>query len=517
MTPRKLTAVLAGTALAMTGGAMAGCSSTTGAASGDRTLTIALPAPPESLNPGQNGSGGQGILHWLTYEPLIRANSDGTFSPALATSWKYVGKRNTRFDMTIRSGVKFADGSAVTAEAVAATIGHYLKTPGSMSPFLTGVTGAKVTGGSTVQVDLSSPNPILPYVFSQLVNWGDVISPAGLKNPAQLTTRTFGAGAYTLDTSATVAGDHYTLTKNPNYYRPDAQRWDRVVIKVIGDPNSALQALNSGQIDVDLNASATLAPQARGRNVKVLSGDPGVLALYLIDRAGKTTPALGDRRVRQALNYAIDRNAIAKALGAGYTPSAQIAPADTDGYDPALKNAYTYDPAKAKKMLADAGYPNGIDAKLVDLSLFGMNVVSQAVVAQLAKVGVRVSLNNVGNDLNKFVAELTSHKYAVTTFRLATPMFANALFNFTGATSPLNPFQSRSAEISKVFARLASAPAAGQQDAARALNKTVLDEAWFVPIATIENYLFANGVNGLGRYGLNGALDVLSWNPGTSG
>ncbi|TDD85925.1 ABC transporter substrate-binding protein [Actinomadura rubrisoli] len=504
-------AVLSCAALALTA-----CSSSTGAASGDTTLTIALPAPPESLNPGQNGSGGQGIIHWLTYEPLIRANSNGTFSPGLATSWKYVGTGNKRFEMTIRDGVKFADGTPVDPAAVAATLSYYLKNPGSMSPFLTGIRGASATGGTTVRVDLSSPNPMLPYVFSQLVNWGDVISPAGLRNPAQLTTKTFGAGPYTLDPAATIAGDHYTLVRNRGYYKPSEQRWDRVVVKVIGDPNSALQALNSGQIDVDLNATATLSSQARGHGVTVLAGDPGVLSLYLIDRAGATSPPLGDRRVRQALNHAIDRAAIAKALGTGYTPAGQIAPPGTDGHDPALEAAYPYDPAKARKLLADAGHPGGFEVQLVDLSMFGMNVVSQAVAAQLAKVGVRVSLHNVGNDLNKYVAELSSHKYAVTTFRLSSPMFASALFNFTGAASPLNPYKSSDPQITRAFAALGAAPAARQEAAARALNTAVVDQAWFVPISVIHNYVFAKGVSGLGSYGSNGALDVLYWAPKSS-
>ncbi|MFI0374082.1 ABC transporter substrate-binding protein [Actinomadura sp. 1N219] len=489
------------------------CSSGGGGSPTDRTLTVALPAPPESLNPGQNGSGAQGIVHWLTYEPLIRAKSDGTFAPALATSWKYVGKGNKTFELTLRPGVKFADGTTVDPAAVAATINYYLKTPGSMSPFLTGISGAKAAGGQTVRVDLSSPNPMLPYVFSQLVNWGDVISPAGLKNPEQLTTRTFGAGPYTLDTSATVAGDHYTLVKNRNYHDPSAQRWDKVVIKVISDPNSALQALNSGQIDVDLNATATLSAQAKGMGVSVLSGDPGVISLYLLDRDGKTVPALAEQNVRQALNHAIDRDALAKALGTGYDPTGQLAPQGTDGHDPALERTYPYDPARAKKMLADAGYPDGFDLKIVDLSTFGLNVVSQAIVAQLAKIGVRAAITNVGNDLNKYVAELGSRKYGATTFRLANPMFASALFNFAGAASPLNPYQNRNPEITRAFTGFAAAPADRQKTTAQNLNKTVLDHAWFVPITTVHNYIFAKNISGLGTYGTNGAIDVLSWTP----
>ncbi|MBB5957477.1 peptide/nickel transport system substrate-binding protein [Saccharothrix tamanrassetensis] len=502
---RRLPALLAACALLA-----AGCSGSPAAA--DDTLVIALPAPPESLNPAQNGSGGQGIVHWLTYEPLIRANSDGTFSAALASDWKYVGPGNTLFEMTIRPDVRFADGTPVDPAAVVATLKYYLSSPGSMKPFLTGISDV-TSDGPIVRVHLTAPNPILPYVFSQLVNWGDVISPAGLAQPDQLASKTFGAGAYTLDASATIAGDHYTFVKNTNYYRPEAQRFGKVVVRVVPDPNSAMQALTSGQIDVNLNATATLADQARAGGATVLEGNPGVLALYLVDRAGQTTPALGDVRVRKALNHAVDRSAIAAALGAGYSAVGQIAAAGTDGHDPSLDGTHSYDPEEARRLLASAGYGNGFSFELVDLVTFGMNTASQAVAAQLAKVGVTATIHTDGNDLNRYVADLSSRKFSATTFRLNTPLFASALFNITGAASPLNPFQSTDPDVDRAFTALASASETEQEPAAKAFNRTVVDKAWFLPVAAIQNYVFAKGIDGLGSFAPNGALDVLSWAP----
>ncbi|WP_433269117.1 ABC transporter substrate-binding protein [Actinosynnema sp. CS-041913] len=502
---RRLPALLAAFALLA-----AGCAGTSAAA--DDTLVIALPAPPESLDPAQNGSGVQGIVHWLTYEPLIRANSDGTFSAAIASDWKYVGPGNTRFEMTIRPDVRFADGTPVDPAAVVATLKYYLASPGPMKPFLTGISDV-TSEGPIVRVELTTPNPILPYVFSQLVNWGDVISPAGLAQPDKLTAKTFGAGAYMLDTSATIAGDHYTFVKNPNYYRPESQRFTKVEVRVIPDPNSAVQALASGQVDVNLNATATSADQARASGASVLEGNPGVLALYLIDRAGQTTPAMGDVRVRQALNHAVDRDAIAKALGAGYQAVGQLAAAGTDGHDQSLEAVYPYDPEKARRLLAEAGYQNGFSFELVDLLTFGMNTTSQAVAAQLAKVGVTATIQTDGNDLNRYVADLTSRRFSATTFRLNTPLFASALFNITGATSPLNPFQSTDPDIDRAFGTLAAASETEQDGAAKAFHRTVVDEAWFLPVATIQNYVFAKGVADLGAFAPNGALDVLSWAP----
>src|SRR5690349_19393935 len=105
----------------------ASTTTTTKGGSSNGTLTVALGFPPQSLNPGADGNGGQNIVQWLSYEPLIRANSDGTFSAGLASSWKYVGTGNKQFEMTIRSGAKFSDGTAVDAAAVAASLNYFLK------------------------------------------------------------------------------------------------------------------------------------------------------------------------------------------------------------------------------------------------------------------------------------------------------------------------------------------------------------------------------------------------------
>lgn len=492
---------------------LAACSSTaktSKSSNGGGTLTVALPLMPQSLSPGQDGNGSQNIAQYLAYEPLIWANTDGTFMPGLATSWKYVGEGNKQFQMDIRTTAKFADGTPVTAEAVAATINYYLKHPAALSHYLTGITAATATG-NTVSVTLSSPNPILPLVFSQSDNWGDIISPAGLASPAQLTKRTFGAGAYTLDTGATVIGDHYTYTKNPNYWNPARQHYSKVVVKVITDPNSALQALQSGQIDVDLNGTANLANQAKGGGLAVTTGNPFIISVFLLDRAGATTPALGNVKVRQALNYAIDRSSIAKALGAGFSPSEQFVPPGLDGYDASLDNTYPYDPAKAKQLLADAGYPNGFSFKLCDTTLQSIDTATQAVIQQLAAVGVKVTLTADGVDLNKLITDMATKTFGAVSFLTGGPTFANSLQNFAAPTSPLNPFKSTDPDITKAFNNFAAAPPSQQKTTALALNKVLVDKAWFVPVVSGTLFVFSKGVKNFGPLGTNGELNVLDW------
>lgn len=490
------------------GGASGGTEGGTGAGGG--TLTVSLPAPPQSLSPGSDGNGGQNIVQWLTYEPLIWMNPDGSASPGLATSWKYVGNDNKKFELEIRTSAKFADGTPVTAESVANTINFYLKNPGPLSHYLTGVTEASAAG-STVTITLSQPNPILPRVFSQANNWGDVISPAGLAAPKELTQKTFGAGAYVLDTSATVAGDHYTFTKNANYWNPSAQKFDKVVVKVIGDPNAALQALVSGQVQVVVGGAPSLVDQAKKSGAEAVPGNAGSIGLFLLDRAGVTSPALGKTQARQAMNYAIDREAIAKAVGPEFTPSYQIVGKGGDGYDPSIDSVYKYDPAKAKELLAQAGYPDGFSFKLVDVSLNSADTVTQAVVQQLAAVGIKAELTSDNTDLNKFIADMASKKFGAATFGTGGIMFANALQNFAAAASPLNPFNSKDPTITAAFDKLASASPAEQPAAAVELNKAVSEQAWFVPVVETSNYTFAKGVKNIGAMGPQGELSIFDW------
>ncbi|MFW6773451.1 ABC transporter substrate-binding protein [Nocardioides sp. CPCC 205120] len=485
-----------------------------GSASATDTLTIALPLKPQSLDPGKNGNGGQNIVQWLSYEPLIRLNSDGTFSPGLATEWGYVGEGNQAFEMTIRTEAEFADGTPVTAQSVVDTINHYVANPGPLSHFLTGVDGAEVKDEQTVAVNLSAPNPILPVVFSQSSNWGNVISPAGLANPEKLTSETFGAGAYVMDTAQTVDGDHYTFVPNENYWNPEAIHWEKVVVRVLPDTNAALQALQSGQVQVDMNTTAEVVEQARqAAGVEVAEGPGAVQAMFLMDRAGEVTEPLGDVRVRQALNHAVDRESIATALGGDYTPTAQIAPVGTDAHDESLESTYEYDPDRARELLADAGYADGFEIDALSISLFQTDTLAQAVASQLAEVGVTLNIKSEGADINQLISDMATREYAAVFFNAGTNMFTNALQNFASPASPLNPFASQGEEVMGAFDALAVAPEDEVEDAAVELNRAVVEQAWFVPLIQSSSYVFTRGLEDVGTVGNAGALDVLSWTP----
>src|SRR4030095_6177613 len=143
--------------------------------------------------------------------------SDGSLQPGLATAWRYVTDDNTQLELQLRSGVKFADGSSLTAQGVVDHFTYVLKAGGQFAPLFAGDTFT-ATGPLTVVIKTPKPNPDLPTLLTHDDVVGGFISPLGRKNTAKLGTHTSGAGPYMLDPAATVAGDHYTFVQNPYHY-----------------------------------------------------------------------------------------------------------------------------------------------------------------------------------------------------------------------------------------------------------------------------------------------------------
>ena len=120
-----------------------------------------------------------------------------------------------------------------------------------------------------------------------------------------------------LDAAATVAGATYTYVPNPYYWDKSAVHWSKVVVKVIASPTAALEALQSGQVQVAMDQPVTSVPVANKSGLHYVDPLTLLLGLGILDRGGKISKPLGNVQVRQALNYAINRPALAKVLGAG--------------------------------------------------------------------------------------------------------------------------------------------------------------------------------------------------------
>ncbi|MGW2288791.1 ABC transporter substrate-binding protein [Streptomyces phaeochromogenes] len=470
----------------------------TGKAVPGDTLTVAEQQAPPTLNPGSLDLGFVDFT-MLSYESLFYLSPEGKVEPALARSWKYVGTGNTELSVTLRDGVKFADGTAVTADAVKASLDYAKKAQGNQAHYLTDAT-ITATGPLALTIKLAKANPILPTLLTQSYGIGQIISPKGLASASNLTpTRTSqGAGPYIYEPSDSVAGDHYTYTANPNYYNKSKQHYKKIVIRIVQNGQTAVNAMKTGQIDV-YKGDYTSAASAKSAGMSTV-GLPVILqGLSLIDRKGEVSKPLGDVRVRQAINYAINRDAVTKALlGSAGTPTTQTVIKGGDGYSEEMADYYPYDPAKAKELLKEAGYADGFELPVLAATFVGFDTMAQAIAGQLKKVGIEVKVTAV-TSITSFVENQTNKKYpAVSGGFTEEPMYLEGLDLFMPGSKVFNGFGSTSPELTKLFDEAAAAEPAERAKLDQQMQEYLVKNAWFAPVAfTPVNYYVRPGIGGV--------------------
>jgi peptide/nickel transport system substrate-binding protein len=456
-------------------GTQPAASSTTGG-----TLTVAGELGPTTLNPETTN---QALCDFeeLAYEPLIVRLENGGLAPGLATSWHYAGTGNTTFVLNLRGGVRFSDGTTMTAQDVVNDFQYVVKAGGQMAPYFAGDSFA-VTGPLQVTITAKTPNPDFPFLLTQDYNAGDIISPDGLKDTAALGTQTFGAGPYELDAAQTVSGSTYTYTPNPYYYDKAAVHWKKVVVKVMGSAEAVLDALKTGEVNLAEGDASTLkAAEQAGLTVTQapLLWEGAVLA----DRDGKMVKALANVQVRQALNYATDRTTLVNALFAGVgTPTEQVTVPDGYGYLASLNSTYPYDPAKAKQLLAAAGYPHGFTMSMVTADYDQENLLAQALAQEWAQVGVKV---NIIDDANPSAYEQAFVSGTVPSF-IAT--YGQQPISIEGPglflpTAAFNPYHTASAALQSLYDQDISASGTAATALDQKVESYLVDNAWFVPVA----------------------------------
>jgi peptide/nickel transport system substrate-binding protein len=477
--------------LAACGGQVSGTSAATGGSKTGEVLTVGFSIQgPQTLDPAKAPQN-YAWFEELAYEPLIVQRADGSLAPGLATSWSYTGTGNETFVLHLRPGVKFSDGSSLTAQDVADDLRYVVKSAGQMSPFFAGDTFT-ASGPLTVTIKATSPNPDFPQILTQDDVVGDIVSAEGLRSPSLLGTRTFGAGPYMLDQSATVTGNQYTYVPNPNYYDKAAAHWQKVVVKVITDPQSMLNAMKTGQIQV-ANGDPTTISAATRAGLTVTSTPDLWMGVTLADRGGALAKPLANAQVRKALNYATDRGAISKALfpGTGAATS-QLAPPGGYGYDPGLSGAYPYDLSKARQLLAAAGYPHGFSLKIVTGDYGGENLMAQALAQQWQQVGVNLQVTDDANS-DQFYAAAFGAKFPafMTVFgQIPTWIEGPSLFL---APASYNPFRTASASLASLYQQEARSSGSQQVLLDQQIEQYLVNQAWFVPVVTIGLPYYATG------------------------
>ena len=324
-------------------------------------ITIVQPAEATTMDPGRSTQVLTVNYFYNLYDSLTRWDSALALQPGLATSWRALN--DTTWDFTLRPGVKFHDGAPLTADDVKATLER------NLIPGRTGVTAGFATIESVqvptpgvVRIITKKPDPLLPVRMAQM---GSQIIPARFTTEdgaKELARRPVGTGAYRF--VEWVKDERLVMEANRDWWGWEGRKpsVDRVVWKPIPEDFPRLVALDKGEADIVTNVPPDrIKSIAEGRTTRVVSVPSSRTAACAINASGGP---LADKRVRQALHYALDMNAIIKGIYAGYGKPYSGGVADTDfGFNPTLK-PYPYDLARAKALLSEAGYGSGIDVTL---------------------------------------------------------------------------------------------------------------------------------------------------------
>ena len=359
-------------------------------------VTIARGTDTVTLDPAFAGDNVDIWVDSLIFEGLVRASADGTeIQPCLADTWD-ISEDGLTYTFHIRDGAKFSDGSDVTAEDAAFSIERALN-DGSWNSLISCIKEAKAVDDSTVEIDLNNPSGSL---LSCLASFICAVYPENYYSEADtdtLTREPLGSGAFYLEEWD--PDEKMILKKNPYYWEEGYPLADEIDLLVVPDDNTKLMQLQAGQIDAMEGVSAQMRTQLQStQGVKILDF-PTTHVDYV--SFNYTNEKLNDKRVRQALNYATNREDINQAVFGGLgTLCPSVVWPTAEFFNPDQKS-YDYDPDKAKELLKEAGAEN-LDLNLI-ISTGDTSSLMEATILkdQWSKVGVNLEIEQMDSSARR--------------------------------------------------------------------------------------------------------------------
>jgi peptide/nickel transport system substrate-binding protein len=469
-----------------------GASTTVNTAAIDPTAIFRVAwVQPTSLDPHKSSIAADLYVLEAFYDRLVHQSPDVQAIPGLASSWSFSAD-GTRMNMKLRNDVTFHDGTPFNAAAVKANIDRALTLPTSaVKSDLGSVDKVEVVGDYEVSFVLKGPAASLPLVLSAQA--GMMISPAALNN-ADLDQKPVGAGMFKV--TANTPGSKITGVAYDKYWDKDAVKVAGIEVHIMPDFNARMNALRDGSIDA-ARIDPGQADQAKSAGLKVIEQDSIEIGMVNFNRAKAPFDKV---EVRQALNYAIDREAMVKGLFFGLgTVNPQPYPIGFWANDPSLPaNYYKFDQAKAKSMLAAAGYPNGFDMQLNVANVGYVVAWAENIQAQLKAIGVNATINKV--DVAQYGAvvyqQAVGNATAVIGASRADPS-QTALQFTTGAFT--NPGGASSPDVDRLYKESLDQKLTNDQRQAklRELSKVLTEQAFAIFMFNPKN-AWATGKNVVG-------------------
>jgi peptide/nickel transport system substrate-binding protein len=465
---RKWPGAAAGAALVLLGPlVLSACGGPAGSSS---TLTLGVITPATTFEAPDMNWGNESTYNQAVYDSLLQSSPTGVIEPHLATAWSYNSAR-TVLTLTLRTGVTFTDGTPFNASVAVENLDAFQKGTSNNA-------SATAVSPTELVIKLKQPDPAFLTYLGEAA--GSQESPKAWKSPTAATVPV-GSGPYELDTAATVVGSSYVFTANPNYWDKPEQHYSKIVMNVYSSATTVLDAIEGGQVNAANTFDDTTIPQIQNAGFTVYPLQLNWAGLSLFDRTGKMSGPLGNVKVRQAINDAFNRTALLKDMSDGYgSVTTQVFPTDSPGYEPSLNSYYSFDPAKAKQLLAQAGYPHGFTLAMPSITVAFGEATYALIQAELANIGIKVVYTDY--QASTIFTAILAPKYPATYFTLEEDPVPWELAEFLlTPDATFNPFHSSNATVNGYLTTMQTGTTAQAAAAARALNQYVVQNAWFAP------------------------------------
>jgi peptide/nickel transport system substrate-binding protein len=345
----------------------------------------------------------QAVYDSLFYVPAAGLPAE----PSLAEEFE-LSEDGKTLDVTLRNDVDFTDGTHLDAASLEEYFDTILASEAFVWPTLAAEFGTRATATGEYTLRFTTTAVINDGWFF-LMSLTPVASPTAVATPGAFDDGPVGSGPYVLDDFVTDVSASFV--RNPDYWDPEAFPFDEVTLSVYQDPVAGLNALKTGQVDAAL-LNPSMGRDAEANGFRLSLGTGAVVSLSILDIEGKTQPALADRRVRQAMNMAFDRQAILENLNLGYgSASGQLAGEGFAGYVEGGDDRYPYDVEAAKALLAEAGYEDGFELTIPTTAETA--AVLPIIEQSLTEIGIAVTFESIPGDGFEYHEALATGKYPV--------------------------------------------------------------------------------------------------------
>ncbi len=389
------------------------------AAQGPKTLVIAIGADQTGLDPQTVENNESGFIMATIFDSIVNYKPGSSeVGPGLAESWT-ISPDGKVYTFKLRRNVKFHDGTPMNARTVAEDVDRainpnnpcfvYNRKVDSYDDFTFGSakagTAVKVEVADDTTLRFTLPKPNAPFLSSLAMVWTGIMSPAATKQyNCDASQHPVGTGPFKFVEA--VRNDHVTVEANPDYWG-GKPKVDRIIFRIIPESATRMLALERNEVQILADVPPADYERVEKNPALKLYRQPG-LTILGVGMSNDLGP-FKDKRVRQAMNYAVDKNAINKGLYGGATTASQGIPPVLWGYNKSVE-PYPYDVNKAKALLKEAGYPNGFSTEMMvyanprGYNPIGGAKLGEAVQGYLAKVGVNVKITQYewGAYLDKF-------------------------------------------------------------------------------------------------------------------